>query len=68
VRGEITAAEVGKLAARSAGLPGVGSGLGVLEQAMRAALTAARGRLLQAVLATGDDGCAGPHAECEKGH
>jgi hypothetical protein len=41
VRGEITAAEVGKLAARSAGLPGVGSGLGVLEQAMRAALTAA---------------------------
>jgi hypothetical protein len=40
----------------------------VLEQAMRTALTAAGGRLLQAVLAGGGDGYAGPHAKCPDGH
>ncbi len=42
---------------------GTGSGLGVLEQAMRAALAAAGARLLEAVLAGDDDGYAGPHVE-----
>ena len=46
---------------------GAGSGLGVLEQAMRAALTAAGARLLEAVLQD-DDGYAGPHAKCGNGH
>ncbi len=49
-------------------MPGTGSGLGVLEQAMRAALAAAGARLLEAVLAGGDDGYAGPHAKCAAGH
>jgi hypothetical protein len=40
----------------------------VLEQAMRTALTAAGARLLEAVLAGGDDGYAGPHARCGAGH
>jgi hypothetical protein len=40
----------------------------VLEQAMRAALAAAGARLLEAVLAGGDDGYAGPHAKCASGH
>jgi hypothetical protein len=40
----------------------------VLEQAMRAALAAAGARLLEAVLAGGDDGYAGPHAKCGNGH
>jgi hypothetical protein len=40
----------------------------VLEQAMRTALTTAGGRLLQAVLAGGGDGYAGPHAKCPGGH
>ena len=35
---------------------------------MRAALTAAGARLLQAVLASDDDGYAGPHAKCGNGH
>ncbi len=47
---------------------GSGQGLGVLEQAMRAALTSAGGRLLEAVLAGGGDGYAGPHARCPDGH
>jgi hypothetical protein len=47
---------------------GTGAALGVLEQAMRAALTAAGGRLLEAVLAGDDDGYAGPHATCGHGH
>ncbi len=34
---------------------------------MRAALTAAGARLLEAVLA-GDDGYGGPHAKCGAGH
>ena len=42
---------------------GAGDGLAVLEQAMRAALTSAGGRLLEAVLA-GEDGYCGPRAEC----
>jgi len=42
---------------------GAGDGLAVLEHAMRAALTAADGRLLEAVLG-GEDGYAGPHAGC----
>ena len=42
---------------------GSGDGLGVLEQAMRAALTASGGRLLEAVLG-GEDGYAGPRAGC----
>jgi hypothetical protein len=40
----------------------------VLEQAMRAALTAAGARLLEAVVAGGDDGYAGPHVKCGAGH
>jgi hypothetical protein len=40
----------------------------VLEQAMRTALTSAGGRLLEAVLAGGSDGYAGPHARCPDGH
>jgi hypothetical protein len=40
----------------------------VLEQAMRAALAAAGARLLEAVLASGGDGYAGPHAKCRAGH
>jgi len=46
---------------------GSGDALGVLEQAMRAALTASGARLLEAVLA-GEDGYAGPHAKCGNGH
>jgi hypothetical protein len=40
----------------------------VLEQAMRTALAAAGARLLEAVLADGDDGYAGPHVKCGAGH
>jgi len=47
---------------------GQGAALAVLEQAMRAALTAAGARLLEAVLASDDDGYAGPHAKCAGGH
>jgi hypothetical protein len=46
---------------------GSGETLGVLEQAMRAALAGAGARLLEAVLA-GRDGYAGPHARCGHGH
>jgi hypothetical protein len=46
---------------------GQGAALGVLEQAMRAALTAAGARLLEAVLA-GDAGYCGPRADCGAGH
>jgi len=42
---------------------GSGAALGVLEQAMRAALAAAGARLLEALLAS-DDGYAGPRAGC----
>jgi hypothetical protein len=55
------------LAGLAAGMLGQGAALGVLEQAMRAALTAAGGRLLEAVL-SGDDGYAGPRAGCGQGH
>jgi hypothetical protein len=47
---------------------GQGGALGVLEQAMRAALMASGARLLEAVLAGDDDGYAGPHAKCGNGH
>ncbi len=47
---------------------GQGAGLGVLEDAMRAALTAAGARLLEAVLAADGDGYAGPRAKCGAGH
>jgi hypothetical protein len=47
---------------------GTGAALGVLEQAMRAALMAAGARLLEAVLAGDDDGYAGPYAKCGHGH
>lgn len=47
---------------------GQGAGLGVLEEAMRAALAAAGARLLEAVLGGDDDGYAGPHAKCASGH
>jgi hypothetical protein len=47
---------------------GSGSALGVLEQAMRAALASAGARLLQAVLDDEDDGYAGPASECPAGH
>jgi hypothetical protein len=43
---------------------GQGAALGVLEQAMRAALTSAGARLLEAVLAGDGDGYAGPRAAC----
>jgi hypothetical protein len=46
---------------------GSGQAPGVLEQLMRAALTSAGARLLEAVLA-GEDGYAGPHAKCGSGH
>ena len=39
--GEVAAAEVGRLAGLAAGMLGAGAALGVLEQAMRAALTSA---------------------------
>jgi hypothetical protein len=42
---------------------GAGAALGVLEQAMRAALASAGARLLETVLA-GEDGYHGPHAGC----
>ena len=65
---EVAAAEVGKLAGLAAGMLGQeGAGLGVLEQAMRAALASAGARLLQAVLA-GEDGYAVPRADCGQGH
>jgi hypothetical protein len=59
---------VGALAGLAAGMLGQGAGLGVLEEAMRAALAAAGARLLEAVLAGDDDGYAGPHAKCASGH
>jgi hypothetical protein len=43
---------------------GAGAALGVLEQAMRAALAAAGAALLEAVLASDGDGYRGPRAEC----
>jgi len=43
---------------------GSGAALGVLEDAMRAALTSAGGALLQAVLDGGGDGYCGPDAGC----
>ena len=43
---------------------GSGAALGVLEEAMRAALSAAGAALLQAVLDEQDDGYCGPHAGC----
>ena len=46
---------------------GQGAALGVLEQAMRAALTSAGGRLLEAILAA-DTGYQGPQAGCGRGH
>lgn len=55
------------LAAAAAGLLGSGAALGVLEQAIRAALTAAGARLLEAVLSE-DDGYRGPWAGCGNGH
>ncbi len=47
---------------------GTGESLGVLEQAMRAALMASGARLLEAVLAGDGDGYAGPRAGCGNGH
>jgi hypothetical protein len=47
---------------------GSSAALGVLEQAMRAALSSAGARLLEAVLGGQDDGYAGPEAECAAGH
>ena len=46
---------------------GSGQALGVLEQAMRAALASAGSALLEAVLA-GEDGYCGPRAKCPDGH
>jgi hypothetical protein len=45
---------------------GAGQGLGVLEDAMRAAPASAGAALLQAVLDQQDDGYAGPHAGCAR--
>jgi hypothetical protein len=56
------------LAGLAAGLLGTGAGLGVLEEAMRAALASSGARLLQAVLDGDDDGYAGPYAKCAAGH
>jgi hypothetical protein len=61
---EIAAAEVGRLAGLAAGMLGGSLGLGVLEQAMRAALATAGAGMLQAVLDEQDDGYAGPRAGC----
>jgi hypothetical protein len=47
---------------------GTGDALGVLEQAMRAALASAGAALLEAVLAGDGDGYCGPHAGCGNGH
>jgi hypothetical protein len=47
---------------------GSGQALGVLEDAMRAALTSAGARLLEAVLAGDGDGYAGPRAACPDGY
>ncbi|MGH3403179.1 MAG: hypothetical protein ACRDRJ_11890, partial [Streptosporangiaceae bacterium] len=47
---------------------GSGAALGVLEEAMRAALSSAGTALLQAVLDGGGDGYAGPAADCPAGH
>jgi hypothetical protein len=43
---------------------GTGAALGVLEQAMRAALASAGARLLETVLDSSSDGYAGPHTGC----
>jgi hypothetical protein len=59
---------VAGLAGLAAGMVGQGAGLGVLEDAMRTALTAAGARLLEAVLACDGDGYDGPHAKCASGH
>jgi len=59
---------VAGLAGLAAGMLGQGAGLGVLETAMRTALTAAGARLLEAVLACDGDGYAGPRAKCASGH
>ena len=56
------------LAGLAAGMLGQGAALGVLEDAMRAALATAGARLLEAVLGGDDDGYAGPHAKCVSGH
>ena len=56
------------LAGVAAGMLGSGAALGVLEEAMRAALAASGARLLEAVLAGDGDGYAGPHAKCASGH
>jgi uncharacterized protein UPF0236 len=53
------------LAGLAASMLGAGAALGVLEQAMRAALTSAGARLLEAVLDGDGDGCAGPRAGCD---
>jgi hypothetical protein len=45
-------------------MPGGSLGLGVLEQAMRAALATAGAAMLHAVLDEQDDGYAGPRAGC----
>jgi len=59
---------VAGLAGLAAAMVGQGAGLGVLEDAMRTALTAAGARLLEAVLACDGDGYAGPRARCGAGH
>ena len=56
------------LAGLAAGMLGQGAALGVLEEAMRAALAASGARLLEAVLAGDGDGYAGPHVKCASGH
>ena len=56
------------LAGLAAAMLGQGCALGVLELAMRAALSAAGARLLEAVLSGEDDGYAGPRAGCRAGH
>ena len=65
---EIAAAEVTALAGLAAGMLGQGAALGVLEEAMRAALAASGARLLEAVLAGDGDGYAGPHVKCASAH
>jgi hypothetical protein len=59
---------VNRLAGLAAGLLGQeGAGLGVLEQALRAALMTSGAALLQAVLECGSDGYDGPRVSCECG-
>ena len=65
---DLICAEVGRLAGLAASMLGSGAALGVLEDAMRAALAPAGAALLQAVPDGEGHGYAGPAADCPAGH